>query len=237
MLRHLLLLIAMPAMMAASAADYSTIAEKATRFYADGDWAGASAMYSLLIDERPDDPGLYAHAIVADGMRGDSLAQMALMRGAIAHHVPFDSVFSAVETCSFAQGRADIYEGFLLSLRRAEPWLQRTVDARLLRYYAFRRYPAETERYAGIMLRGLPDNEDYLYLLAGAYVTAGDMAKAEEVYKRIVSLNPRAYVALLYLGNRAADTGDTVAAIDYLRRASAIKATPYVVRRLAALSR
>lgn len=232
-----MLLIALPAFLAASAADYSTNAEKARRFYADADWAGASAMYSLLIDERPDDAELYAHAIVADGMRGDSLAQMTLMRGAIAHHVPFDSVFSAVESCSFAQGRADIYEKFLLTLRRSEPWLQRAVDSRLLQYYALRRYPAETERYAGIMLRGLPDNEDYLYLLAGAYVTAGEMDKADEVYRRIVSLNPRAYVALLYLGNRAADTGHKTAAIDYLRQAAAIKATPYVDARLAALSR
>lgn len=237
MLRHLLLLIAMSAYMVAPAADYSTNAEKARRFYADGDWAGASAMYSLLIDERPSDAMLYAHAIVADGMRGDSLAQLALMRGAIAHHVAFDAVFSAVESCSFAQGRADLYEQFLLALRRAEPWLQRAVDSRLLQYYAFRRYPAETERYAGIMLRGLPDNEEYLYILAGAYVTAGDMSKAEEVYRRIVALNPRAYVALLYLGNRAADTGDRAAAIDYLRRASAIKATPYVDARLEALAR
>lgn len=237
MLRNLILLLSASAVMTIAAADYNTTAEKARRFYADGEWASASAMYSLLIDERPDNPELYAHAIVADGMRGDSLAQITLMRNAMAHHVVFDSVFSAVERCSFAQGKAHIYERFLINLRQAESWLQRAVDSRLLKFYAFRRNPAETERYARIMLSGLPDNEDYLYTLAAAFVTAGEMKKAEEIYSRIVEINPRAYMALLYLGNYAADTGDKASATEYLSCAAAIKATPYVDALLARLGR
>ena len=236
MLRGLVIAAIAAGCIAVTAADFNQTLEKAQRFYAQKEWASASAMYSLLIDERPNDTALYGRAITAEGMRGDSAARMGLMKEALAHHIPFEALFKVVERESFALGRADLYEEFLVNLRTVEPWLQRTVDARLLAYYAFRRNPQATELYAEIMLAGLPDSREYLTALAEAYVTAGDMNSAEEVFKRMVKLNPKDYDALLWLGNMAADTGRTEEARRWLERASAIRSTPYVTARLASLS-
>lgn len=229
------LLLAATTFIAAVAADFNATLLKAERFYRQGEWASASAMYSLLLDERPSQVSLYAPAIVAEGMRADTAAQIGLMRQAMTHHVPFDSLFSGVEKESLALGRLDIYEHFLTALREAEPWLTRSVDGRLLAYYAYRRYPRSTVSYALDMLRGLPDNEPYLYDLAQGYLGEDSLAAAEAVYSRIVALNPDAVEALLYLGNAALDGGDTVAAGKYLRRAMQLRPTPHLEKLLTSL--
>lgn len=217
-----------------AAADTSTIV-KAERFYKQYEWASAAAMYYLLIDGNPENAGYYGRAIVSDGMRGDTAAQMQTMRLALDHHLTFDTLFSHVETESMQLGEADVYERFLLLLKEREPWMTRAVDARLMSYYAFRRNPGASVRYAETMLSGMPDDENALYILAQGYLGEGDLTEAMKVYERIISINPRSYTALLYLGNAAADAGDTSKALHYLCKAEELKSTPYLsalIRRL-----
>lgn len=210
-----------------AAAETSTTI-KAERFYKQHEWASASAMYYLLIDEHPENASYYGRAIVSDGMRKDTAAQMQTMRLALDHHLTFDTLFSQVESESMQLGEACVYERFLLLLKEREPWMTRAVDARLMNYYAFRHYPEASVRYAETILSGMPDDEQALYILAQGYLGEGDMAEAMTVYERIIRINPRSYTALLYLGNAAADAGDNSKALEHLKKAEQIKSTPYV---------
>lgn len=208
-------------------------AVKAERFYAQGEWASASAMYGLLLDSIHSQPRLWARAIVADGMRSDTAAQVALTRRALSARVAVDSLFGAVERESLAIGQADIYERYLEMLKRDEPWLARAVDGRLLRYFAFRRNPQATIAAARTMLAGRPDYEPYLMLLARAQLDAGLTSEAEATWRRVVSLNPRQRTALLYLAAAALQQGDKAKARPLLEEAQRLQATPTVAALLA----
>ncbi len=221
--------------------DYSDLALKARRFYQQKEWASASAMYTLMLDINPRVAPVYGEAIVAAGMRKVPDQQLALMQQALKYHVPFDSVFSAVEKASFGIGQTNLYEDFLLLTKHHYQWLSRTIDGYLLAYYTFRRNPEGMISYSQTMLQGLPDNQNFLSTLAQGYLISGDYQKATDTYARILAINPDNYDALLYLGNYYADNGANSdpekarAAISYLERAAEIHATPYVESRIAGL--
>lgn len=223
--------------------DYNELALKAQRFYQQKEWASASAMYTLMLDINPHVAPVYGEAIVAAGMRKVPDQQLALMQQALKYHVPFDSVFTAVEQASFGIGQTNLYEDFLLLTKHHYKWLTRTIDGYLLSYYTFRRNPEGMISYSQTMLQGLPDDQNFLSTLAQGYLISGDYQKATDTYARILAINPDNYDALLYLGNYYADNGansdpDTaLQAISYLERAANIRLTPYVESRIADLRR
>ena len=234
MLKHLIITAAiLLSALSATATDYQTLSLKAGRFFGYGEWASAEAMYSLMLDARPDVPDTYAHAIVAAGMLSDTPRQMQLTDMALTAQVPIDSIFTNVERTSFSVGQTSLYCDYLLRCRQAMPWLQRSINGYLLKYYTSRRDAKGMIQYSRIMLDGLPDNEAFLYTLAQGYLIDGDETQAIATYMRILDINPQAYRALLYLGNyyaprASADPTARNLAIDYLRRAMDITPTPHV---------
>ncbi len=216
--------------------DFDTLALKADRFYHFQEWASASAMFELMLDQRPDDTPTYARAIVAAGITADSIKQVSLMERAIDNRIPFDSIFSAVEHESFALGKAPLYEQFLLLVKEKQPWLSRNIDAHLLSYYTFRRNPDKMIEMSQAMLQGLPDSIEFLTLLAQGYTYRGDCDKAIRTYLRILTIDPDNYNALLEVGNYyllryesdPTDTDARTIASTHLSAANAIYATPYV---------
>lgn len=242
MLRHLFSIIMIfVAAVCPAADDVDAIAAKAQRFFNYGEWPNAGAMYSLLIDARPTDAGVYGHAIVVAAMQGDTVHQVDLTHRALKALVPVDSIFASVERTSFTVGQTSLYRDYLTVMKHAEPWLTRTVNGYLLRYYTYRRNAPGMIEMSIEMLRGLPDDEKFLYPLAQGYLMTGDYDKAMAAYSRIVNVNPKAYEALLYLGNfyasRAeADATSRAMAVDYLRRAAEIKSTPVVSETLRSLT-
>lgn len=236
------LMLAIPA--GTGAVDYDILARKADRFYADREWAGALAMYELMLAERPTVVSTYGNAIVAAGVAGQSAVGISLLDRAMRNRVSLDSIFSAVETRSYALGRPAVYEDFLLLVKERQPWMKRNIDARLLDYYTFRRNPDKMVEMARLMLDGLPDSIDFLTLLARGLMMRGDTDESLATYTRILSLDPHNYNALLQLGNcyllrYRANPGDTAArdsAIRYLSEAAALHPTPYVDGALSALT-
>ncbi len=225
-----------------SAIDYATLATKAERFYKFEEWASASAMYELMLDQRPIDTQTYAQAIVSAGMMSDSIKQISLMKRAIDNQIPFDSIFSSVEQASFSLGKARLYEQFLILVKEHQPWLSRNVDAHLLTYYTFRRDPDNMISMSQAMLQGLPDSIKFLTLLAQGYMYRGDTAKAIDTYRHILSLDATNYDANLEVGNyyllRYDSSGDASSrdlAIRYLSAAHTIHPTPYVDKALSHL--
>lgn len=221
-----------------------TLAEKAQSFYADGEWASASAMIELLLEEHPSNAALYGRGIVAAEMQGDSNAPLQLIERAIDNHVSFDSVFSRVRSESFQLGKTNLYENFLLSVKSHIPWLSRSVDSYLLDYYSFRRDGENMIVYSKIMLGGLPESVPFLSTLAQGYLLTGKTAEGMDVYEEILRLDPRNYDALLYLGNYfftlseadPADSSLNLKAKDFLTRAAQIQNTPFVDRMIAELT-
>lgn len=222
------------------AADYDALRVKADRFFAQREWPSAAAMLDLMLDKRPDVASTYGRAIVVAALRGDTVAEMELMNRSIINYVPFDSTFAAVRSVSFSLGKTNLYEDFLLRTKTSEPWLSRTVDAYLMRYYAFRRNPAKMVEYSRIMLRGMSDNVDFMSTLALGLMLGGDPSLAIGVYERILQVDPDNYDALLAVGNynyicwsgNGADTDALLRAFSALSRAQSLKSTPYVAETL-----
>lgn len=203
-----------------------TLGIRADRFFDQKEWASASAMYSLMIDQRPDSAALYGRAITAAGMRNDTTEQRMLLKMALRSKVPLDSLFSSVQHASFALGQSHLLEHFLIMSARTEPWMERKIDSSLLAYYAFRRNGAQMIHYAGKLLKGVPDNEQFGLRLAEGLLIEGRTAEATEAFTEVLRHHPQSLTALLYLGEISMAAGDTAAAHDYLSRARAIDSTP-----------
>lgn len=207
---------------------YPQLEEKANRFFAHSEWASAAAILDLMLEEKPDIPSTYGMAIVSNAMRNDTTAQMRLMQGALDHHIPFDSIFSQVKQWSFHLGKSHLYENFLKEARNAYPWMRRTINSNLLKYYTFRRDGAEMVAYSKVLLEGAPDNIDFLHTLANGYMLSGNESAGIDTYIQILTSYPDDYDALASLGNWHAQKGQTTEALEYLTRAYATKPTPYV---------
>lgn len=207
---------------------YEATAQKAERFFKYGEWANAAAMYELLLEERPKECETYAHAIVTAGMRDMPDYEMALLDRAQANLVPTDSLLSDVRRVSFSLGCTSQYEKLLLLMKERQPWLGRSIDKQLLRYYLFRHNGEEVIKYSRIMLSGAPDNAEFLLALAQGQLALADYAGAMNTYRTLLAYHPDNYTALLYLGNYYKDRNDPQEALFFLRRALVIKPTPYV---------
>lgn len=217
-------------------APYSRLQLKADRFFSQHEWAQAAATYYQMLEIKPDVPATYGKAIVANAVRGDTVAEMELMVKALNSKVPFDSVLSRVKTTSFELGKSNLYGDFLLRVRQAYPWMRRPVDNYLLRYYTYRQDGAKMMEYSRIMLQGAPGNRAFTLALARGAMLCGRYEEGLAAYRSLLAADPANYDALLALGNyyaiqaeSPADASDAkTLAITYLRRADAIHPTPYV---------
>lgn len=225
---------------ATAVSPYPTLEAKATRFFDHSEWASASAIYDLMLEERPAVAQTYGKAIVANGMQGLPQEQSRLMAQALDNHIPFDSVFSDVKEWSFHIGHPELFENFLINTRSAHPWMQRTINGYLLKYYTFRSNGPGMVEYARIMLDGAPANISFLTTLAEGYMLTGETDEGLATYRRIITADPDNYNALVTAGNWLAgqrDDGDNASqALALLKRAYSLRPTPYVAALIDSLS-
>lgn len=214
---------------------YEATEAKAQRFFKYGEWANAAAMYELMLEERPRVCDTYAHAIVVAGERAMPSYEIALAEKAQSNLVPVDSLLQGVQRVSFSLGHAQQYENFLVLLKEQQPWLGRSIDKQLLRYYLLRRNGPGIVKYSKIMLSGAPDNAEFMLSLAQGQLLLGDFDSAVATYRDILDIHPDNYTALLYLGNYYLEQGDREQSLQYLQRAQMVKATPYVATTIATL--
>lgn len=245
--------------------DYATLSERADRAYRHSEWASASALYDLMLEQQPAATRVYGRSIVANALLSDSATQINLLARAIDNHIPFDSIFASVERESFSNGHPEAYERFLTNCREAYPWMSRSIDGTLLKFYTFRRTGDQMIAYAQHMLDGAPSNVSFLRSLADGYMLTADYTRGIATYLHILTLDPDNYHALLTLGNwyalhtapapaftsastslaspssslashsLASPSENRANARLYLTRAYALRPTPYVARILRAL--
>ena len=247
MMKHISILLSLLAILAAATPQcvmavnpYPQLSQRADRFFDHGEWASASALFDLMLEEKPDIPSTYGRAIVACAMRGDTAAQERLMNKALDNHVPFDSVFSQVRQWSFHLGRASLYEDFMANTRTTHPWMRRTIDAELLRYFAFRRDGEAMISYSRRMLDGAPDNIGFLYTLASGQLLTGATDDGLVTLRHILAISPDHYPSLVTLGNWYAQNRSTPGAVplalQYLRHANNLRPTPYMTNLIGQLA-
>lgn len=217
-------------------ADTATLGVRAERSFRWKEWSSAAAMYQLLLRDKPDSTDLYVHAIVASQMIPDTVACVELVERAMNNDLGLAPVLAGVKTLDFSIGEGDVYGQFLYTLRNAMPWMARGLDNELLNYYIFRSDGPMVEKYALKMLNGLPDSVEFLSALARGYMLQDKMEQASDIWKRILQLDPDNYETLLYLGNYYALKAMPSEALPILRRAEAIRHTPYVADMITTLS-
>lgn len=217
--------------------EYAKIESKAARFFANEEWASANAMYLLMLDEKPRVASTYAKAVVVDIMAGDTLQALDMIPKSMEYQISIDSVLTDVKNISFSIGQSNLYEKFLLKIKKTYPWLARVADNYLMKYYSFRQNGPELIAYANTMLAGLPDNKTFLRMLAKGKLLDGQTREAVEIWQRIDNLYPNDYETILDLANCYDALGDKSEALKWMERARQIYPTPYVESRIATLSR
>lgn len=231
MRRILIPLILAAAACAAAVSDadrFAATSVRADRSFEWREWPGAAALYEVMLALRPDSAEIYARAIVASDMAGDTAAVPELIERAMSHGIGFAPLLGRVRATLYGVGEGDAYGSLLTQLRRDIPYMGRALDHELLTYYTFRSDGPRMVEYAQTMLRGLPESEEYLDVLARGYMLQGRYDEAAATWRHILSLYPDNYQSLLYLGNLCASTGDSAGARRYLERAQALHPTPYV---------
>lgn len=189
-------------------------------------------MCNLMISERPDLAEPYGLGIVAYEMMGDTINPMGLLDKAMRYGVPLDSVLTGVKRQSFAVGRGLMYEHFMLQASRQNPWMERPLEAYLLKYYDQRQNGEKIVEYSQKLLRGSPRNTGFLLTLANGYMLIGQQDKAIEAWQKILGIDPRNFDAMLCLANIYSLDGNSDEALRYFRQAYEVKATPYVCEKI-----
>ena len=217
--------------------DYERLEEKARRFFGYQEWASANAMYLLMLEEKPRIVSTYAHAAVANVLAGDTIQALGLVPRSMNNEIPIDSLLTEIRTISFSVGRGDLYENYLLGLKNNYHWLSRIADNYLMDYYAFRQNGPELIKYAETMLAGLPDNRNFLRMLAYGRLLDGNTPGALDVWHKVVELYPEDYDTLLDLANCYDAMQNVANALMWFRKADEIKSSPYVTERITVLTR
>ena len=208
---------------------------KAKRFFENQEWASANAMYLLMMEEKPQVVSTYAGAVVADIMIGDTIQALDMIPRSMTYQIPLDSLLSDIKTISFSIGRGDLYEHYLLKMKTTYTWLSRVADNYLMQYYAFRQNGPELVKYARTMLAGLPDNLNFLRMLAYGLLLSGDSEGAEKTWLKTNDLYPDNLDTVLDLANFYDSLGRKREALEWMLRANDMHSSPYIRSRIATL--
>lgn len=215
--------------------EYESLSRKAARYFDNGEWANANAMYVLMMEKEPHEVSTYAHAAVVQVMMGDTVRALDLLPRSMSYEVPVDSFFTDLRDTSFSIGHGELYCNYLIGVKKTYPWFSRIADNYLMRYYAFRQNGPELIKYAKTMLAGMPNNRDFLRMLAHGCLLTGDTKGAIDAWLKTVELYPDDYDTVLDLANCYDAEGNKDAALKWMLRASELRTTPYVTARISAL--
>lgn len=181
--------------------DYATLEKKAQRFYANQEWNSTSAMYELMLAQRPKELDVYVHAIVVAGIRKMPNDEIEFMNRTELYGLPLDSVFSGVRRISLSLAKPEVYIDFLELVKTKQPWLTRNINMQLLDFYLFRSDADGIINMASTLLNGSPTDINFLAAMGKAYALKGDFVASIDWYKKVLVIEPENYNAILILGN------------------------------------
>ncbi len=223
---------------------YERLEAKAERFVQLQEWNSANAMYLLMINKKPKEIKSYARAIVTAGLLDDIKMQMSLQEDTQKRGMPLDSVFNEIKDFSFEIGASCQYEKYLIAVKSTQPWMARHINMQLLKYYDFRNEATNMISTGKDLLTATPDDITCLSIVARGYMLLGDYENGVTMYKRILSINPDNYDAIVALGNyynvmwemsegtRSQMTSVKIMALEYFQKAYDLRPTPFVESKL-----
>ena len=232
-LRNILAILVTAVALTAIAADYGTAARKAARFFEFEEWASASAMYELMLSERPNDINTYASAIVAAYENADTTKALDLFTRAQRNLIPFDSLLSETRRVSFSIGDTRLYEDFLLRIQANNPDIARPIDNYLLQYYSYRHDNNNVVTYTEKLASSAPNKREFLLSQIDGLINVGNFSQARDVAKSIIDENPDDFDALVALGVVSShlmnETADKNEAADFRLEAMAAFNLAYLI--------
>lgn len=208
--------------------DYEKLSNKATRFFDNQEWASANAMYILMLEKQPDSVSVYAHAVVANIMAGDTLQALDMTQRSLGRQIPIENLLTDVRDISFNIGNGKLYEEYLLKIKQHFPWFSRIADNYLMEYYAFRQNSPKLIEYACTMLEGLPDDLRFLRMLAYGMLLDGKTEQAIQIWLKTALKYPQNYDTTLDLANCYKAMGNASEALKWYKKAYSLHPTPYV---------
>lgn len=179
----------------------SILLRKAETHFANEEWREAAAMFDVLINESPAVLKLYPYAVAANDLGGDRKGVMAAVELSEKSGIPLDSLFVKTHLLCTALGYNGIYERLLLEIKAEQPWFKRIVNRYLLKFYMERKMNDEAAEIVDEALLSSPDNTDLLKAKAMILADSGNLQGAAECMERVLSFDPTAVEARLFLGN------------------------------------
>lgn len=220
-----------------TATDYQRLENKAKRFFDYREWASANAMYLLMLEQNPRDTQTYAHAVVAEMMTGDTIQALDMATRCMNYEIAPADFLSDIRNVSFSIGNGRLYEEYLLKIKKTYPWYTRIADNFLMQYYGFRQNGPELIKYADTMLQGLPDDRDFLRMLARGQLLDGNTRAALDTWEKTIRLYPDDYDTTLDLANTFDALDNRAEALKWMERAFQLRPTPYVRQRIETLKK
>lgn len=176
--------------------------DKANKHIENMEWKEASALYDIIISQKPDSLNLYAPAIVASAKTDNYNHVVDIVVISEKNGIALDSILNNLLTYTTKIGDTDLYEKTVLSLQEKQPWFEKLFNKQLLEYYKKRHYNIKAIEIADRIIKSKPANiKEIMTIKANCLNELGDIDSAAIVMSEILAIDSTFYDARLYLGN------------------------------------
>lgn len=217
---------------------FSKLKEKAERFYAYQEWDSALAMYELMLMQQPSDLPTLSLAIALYGLKGEEEKQLQLVELSQQKGIALNDLFSTVKKEAFRLGKPEIYENLLLKIKEKQPWLKRSINLQLIKYYDSRNNAPKMISISDSLLAVNPDDVYTLSIKARGHILLSEIEPGVAAYRKILELDKDNMEALLNIGivsynevkqkRLPLDSPTAVEARSCLQRAYSLKPTQFL---------
>lgn len=176
--------------------------DKANKHIENMEWKEASALYDIIISQKPDSLNLYIPAIVASAKTDNYNHVVDIVVISEKNGIALDSILDNLLTYTTKIGNTEIYEKTILSLQEKQPWFEKLFNKQLLEYYKKRHYNIKAIEIADRIIKNKPANiKEIMTIKANCLNELGDIDSAAIVMSEILAIDSTFYDARLYLGN------------------------------------
>lgn len=176
--------------------------DKANKHIENMEWKEASALYDIIISQKPDSLNFYAPAVVASAKMGNYEHVVEIVVISEKNGMALDSILNNILTYTTKIGDTNIYERTILSLQEKQPWFEKLFNRHLLEYYTKRHYNIKAIEIADRIIKSNPANiKDIMRIKANCLNELGDIDSAAIAMSEILAIDSSFYDARIYLGN------------------------------------
>lgn len=139
-------------------------------------------------------------ALALYGLKGDEEKQIQLVELSQQKGIALNNLFENVKTEAFRLGKPDIYENLLLKIKEKQPWLKRSINLQLIKYYDSRNNAPKMISISDSLLTVNPDDIYTLSIKARGHILLSEIEPGVSAYRQILELDKDNMEALLNIG-------------------------------------